>query len=136
RRGVVLLLADGGGGDDADRRPLGRAAERQRGPGAAAGVLNDGAAGPETSVLLGALDRRERHPVLHRRGRVVSLHLYQHAGVTGRDDMTELHERRSADGLEDGGCAAHTQRLTRRGSSPKIRPASGRLPCRMTSVSS
>ena len=61
--------------------PLGAADEGEGRAGAAAGVLDDGHPRLEETVPLGALDHRERHPVLHRSGRVQVLELDPHLGA-------------------------------------------------------
>ena len=98
---VPLLAAEGVGRDDPDPVALRGGDERERGPGAPAGVLDDGAAGPEPAVGLGARDHGERHPVLHAPGRVLPLELDEDVRRARGDDLAKADEGRAADGVED-----------------------------------
>ena len=80
--------------------------ERERGPGAAARVLDDRVAGRDQPVPLGALDHRERHPVLHRAGRVAVLELHPELGAVRRRAPAQPDERRVPDRVEDRAHAA------------------------------
>jgi hypothetical protein len=94
------LLAEAFGDDNLRGIALRAADERERRPGAAAGVLDHRRARLEQAVPLGALDHRERHPVLHRAGRVAVLELDPDLGALGRDSP-QPDERGVADRVED-----------------------------------
>jgi hypothetical protein len=79
------LLTEALRDDDLRAIALRPADERERGAGAAAGVLDDRRPGLEQAVALGALDHREGHPVLHRAGGVAVLELDPDLGALGRD---------------------------------------------------
>jgi hypothetical protein len=70
---------------------------RERRPGAAARVLDDGHAGLEQPVPLGPLDHREREPVLHRAGRIRVLQLDPDLAGLGRHHSAQADERRVPD---------------------------------------
>ena len=63
----------------------------------------DRLAGLEAAGSLGALDHRERHPVLVRAGRVGCLELDPDLGHARLDDAREPHDRRVADDAEGAG---------------------------------
>jgi hypothetical protein len=61
--------------------------------------------------ICGAVDDRQRHPVLHASGRVLALDLHEHAGVAARHDPLQFHEGRITDGPEDVRIVSHTSHL-------------------------
>ena len=83
-----------------------RGGHGQRDAGVARGGLDQRVAGLDLAALLGALDHRQRRPVLHRAGRVVALELAQDdvaaLAVLGGADALQCHQRRLADGVFDG----------------------------------
>lgn len=89
--------------DHCQRVALDRADERERRPGTAAGELDHPSPGPQYAASLGALDHRERHPVLVAAGRVAALELHQHLGRVGWHDAPQPHQRGVADRLQCGG---------------------------------
>jgi len=97
---LAFLDAEGVGGDDMERVLLGGADKGQGDAGAAAGVLDDGAAGFEASVALGGLDHGQGHAVFHAAGRVLALDLEQDAGPVGRAHRAQFDHRCRADPLE------------------------------------
>ena len=78
------LLGEAVGHHDQRAVTLRAADERERGPGAAAGVLDDRVAGRDQPVALGPFDHRQGHPVLHRAGRVRVLELQPELGAVRR----------------------------------------------------
>ncbi len=84
---IELLPREGVRGDDAQGIPLDRADEGQGDAGAAAGVLDDRATGPQAPVRLRRLDHGQRHPVLHAAGGVPGLQLQQDARAVPRHDL-------------------------------------------------
>jgi len=98
---IAFLLAERVGGDDVAAVPLGRAHQRQRGPRAAAGVLDDGVAGLQPTVGLRARDHRQRRAILHAPRGVLPLELDEDLGAARRDDLAEADQRGVADGVED-----------------------------------
>ena len=71
-----------------------RADHRQRAAGAPAGVFDDPAAGAELAAGHGALDHRERHPVLHAAGGIGALPLHPDLDAVVGDDILQADERR------------------------------------------
>jgi hypothetical protein len=98
--------------------------QRQRDPGAAAGILDHCPARLQASVSLRRLDHGERHPILHAAGRVLAFDFEQDAGAISRHDMAQRDERGSADAVENG----------RRGHAA-ILMGEGLSPCRLKSRS-
>jgi hypothetical protein len=98
---VPLLAAEGVGGDDADAVAAHGAHEGERGPGAAAGVLDDGVSGMQPAVGRGAVDDGARHPILHAAARVLPLELDEDGAAPFGDDPAQRDEGGVADGLED-----------------------------------
>src|SRR5262249_47977996 len=98
---IALLLAERVGGDDVDPVALRGADEGERRAGRAAGVLDDGVAGLQATVELGALDDRARHPILEAAGGIFPLELDVDLGGGGGRELAQPHQRRVADGLED-----------------------------------
>jgi hypothetical protein len=100
---VEFFLAEGAGADDVNVVSLGRADQGERGPGAASGVFDDGAAGAQVAVLLGLGDNAERHAVFHAAGGVLPFEFGEDPGRALGNDTAKLDEGGVADGAEDGG---------------------------------
>jgi hypothetical protein len=98
---LEALLREAVGHDDQAAVPLRTAHEREGRSRAASRVLDDRASRRQRAVLLGTLDHRERHPVLHRSGWISVLELHPHLGAAGRRAAGEPHERRVANRVED-----------------------------------
>src|SRR5215831_7123465 len=82
--------------------------ERERGPRAAARVLDDRVTFLQQAVALGPLDHRHRHPVLHRAARVAVLELQPQLRAVLRRAACQADERRVADRVEDRHAASRT----------------------------
>jgi hypothetical protein len=95
------LLSEAVGDHDQGAIALRATHERECGTGAPARVLDDGVAGRDQSVSFGALDHRERHPVLHRPRRIAVLELQPHLGAVRGHTVAQADERRVSDRLED-----------------------------------
>ena len=112
---LEALLGEAVGDHDQRAVALRAADERDRGAGAAAGVLDDRVARRDEPVPLGALDHRLRHPVLQRAGRVRVLELQPELGAVLRRAVADPNERRVPDRLEDRLHGEHDPRGTRAG---------------------
>ena len=98
---LEALLGEAVGHHDQSAIPLRPADERERRAGTSARVLDDCVAGSEEPVALGTLDHRERHPVLHRPGRVAVLELQPELSAIRRRATAQTHERSVPDRLEN-----------------------------------
>ncbi|OIQ75420.1 hypothetical protein GALL_429110 [mine drainage metagenome] len=98
-----------------------RRGHRQRDAGVARGGLDQRVSGADFAALLRAADHRQRRAVLDRTGRVVAFELgQQHVAAArrvGAGDARELHQRRVADGLVQGGISHEVGRVKSGGAS-------------------
>jgi hypothetical protein len=103
--GVPLEALLGEAVGDHDQAPvaLRSADERERRPRAAARVLDDRVARRDRAVALGALDHRERHPVLERARWIRVLELEPQLRAVRRRAACQSHERRVSDRVESRG---------------------------------
>ena len=99
---LEALFGEAVGDHDQSAISLRPADERERRTGTSARVLDHRFAGRKQPVPLGTLDHCERHPVLHRPGRVAVLELQPHVGAVGRHAMAETHNRSVPDRFENG----------------------------------
>src|SRR6266542_3662755 len=95
------LLGEAIGDHDQCPIPLRAGHERERGPRAAAGVLDDRVPGRDQTVPFRTLDHRERHPILHRSRRVAVLELQPQLGAIRRRAAAQTNKRRVPDRFED-----------------------------------
>jgi hypothetical protein len=98
---LEALLREAVRDDDQCAVALCTAHERERGARAAARVLHDRVAGRDERVPLGALDHRERHPVLHRAAGVAVLELQPKLCAVRRSAPVHADDRRVPDCVED-----------------------------------
>ncbi len=104
---VPLVLAHLVRADEDAAVPAALGDEGQADAGVAGGRLDDRAAGPQLTGLLGGLDHLQRDPVLHRPAGVEVLHLGQHGGRDALGHRREPDERGVADEVADVLCVLH-----------------------------
>jgi hypothetical protein len=93
RRHVIpFLLAERIGADDPDTVALDGADQRERCARAATGVLDDGASGLQSTVLLRPRDHGLRHAILDAAGGVLPLELHEDLRAIGWNDLAEPNE--------------------------------------------